>query len=139
MGYGSHKHVDLVLRTTPKGEHAVVVVKESTAQFFGWTDHFKTQQEVLAEEVATGVRQSLYFTGTAGRTRPGVALRIGRGPNPSYNEAGLTHTFRITSRVSQADLAELAHFTQGDWHWMERRCGKRMSRDWWAQRYAAIP
>ena len=139
MGYGAHKHIDLVLRTTPKGEHAVVVVKEATAQFFGWTDHFKTQAQVLAEEVASGARQAVYFTGGPGHSRPGVALRIGRGTDPTRNEAGLTHTFRITSRVSQADLAELAYFTQGDWHWMERRCRKRMSRDWWLQRYAAIP
>jgi hypothetical protein len=37
--------------------------------------------------------------------------------------------------MQQIDLAELANFTQGDWHWMEDLSGARVSKEHWADIY----
>lgn len=139
MSNGSDKHVKLILRTLPSGQHAVVTVQESTADFLGWTLHFQTYDQWVRDEIAAGSRVARFSRRCEPRAKGGVPLRIGRGTNKRRNEAGLTHTFRIGSKVSIRDLAELASFTEVDWHWMERPCGSRMSREWWWDRYTAIP
>lgn len=133
------KHIKLILRTLPSGQAATVMVKKSTAEFLGWTQHFETYPQWVRRRIAEGGPGFPAYRKNDPRAQGGIPLRLGRGKNPSRNEAGLTHTFRVGSKVSTADLAELAAMTEVPFEWMERRCGTRESRDWWFQRYAAIP
>ena len=139
MADGSDKHIKLVLRTLPSGQHSIVHVKKSTADFLGWTLHFQTYSDWIDDQISMGVPMKRAYRRHEPRKIAGVPLRIGRGKNKGRNEAGLTHSFRIGSKVSITDLAELASFTEVDWHWMERPNGARMDRQWWWDRYAAIP
>ena len=135
----AHKHIKLVLRSLPSGQQSVICVQKATADFLGWTLHFPTYAEWADQQEALGVPVNRQYRAHEPRKQLGIPLRIGRGRNKSRNERGLTHTFRIGSKVSLADLAELASFTEVDWHWMERPCGTRMEKSWWWDRYAAIP
>jgi hypothetical protein len=133
--YG-HKHIDLVLRTNPQGQHATVRVLKTTAEFYGWTNHFKTPLDLLREE--QGFPQYVRTKSNAwARLVGGTAIRIGRGTDMRRNEPGLTNQFRINNRVKISDLAELASKTEVEWQWLERPCGRRMERDWWLNLYPA--
>jgi len=140
MSYGAHKHIKLILRTLPSGQAATVMVKQATAEHFGWTNHFETEAEWTARRVSEGAISGFYYRGRPGRTVGGTPIRIGttQHAGPGY-EAGAAHQFRIGSKVSIADLAELAHFTDGNWEWMEDRTRRRIPRGAWLQRYSLIP
>lgn len=134
-----HEHIKLVLRSLPSGQQAVVIVKKATADFLGWTNHFPTYTEWADQQEAIGVPVNRQYRRHEPRALGGKPVRIGRGTNKSRNEAGLTHIFRVGSKVTIRDMAELASFTEVDWHWMERPCGTRMDRQWWWERYLATP
>ena len=134
-----HKHIKLVLRSLPSGQNSVVCVQKATAEFLGWTNHFPTYTEWVEQQRAGGNPIALSFRKHEPRTQMGKPIRIGRGKDSRRNEAGLTHTFRIGSKVSIRDLAELAHFTEVDWEWMERPNRCRETREWWSWQYATTP
>ena len=133
------KHIKLVLRALPSGQCSAIHVKKSTADFLGWTLHFQTYADWVADQIAMGVPMVRQYRAHEPRKIAGTPLRIGRGKNKRLNEAGLTNSFRINSKVSIADLAELASFTEVDWHWMERPNGSRMDRQWWWDKYQSSP
>lgn len=139
MSHASDKHIKLVLRTLPSGQVSAIHVKESTAKFFGWDLHFQTYSDWVSDQIAMGVPMVRQFRKHQPRKIAGTPLRIGRGKNKRLNEAGLTNSFRINSKVSIGDLAELASFTEVNWEWMERPNGARMSRQWWFDRYQSLP
>ena len=139
MGYGPHEHVKLILRTLPSGQAATLMVKESTAEHLGWLEHYETEGEWAARRAAEGVTGPLRYRGSPGKAIGGVPLRMGFAEPVAGHPGGTSRQFRIGSKVSLADLAELAHFTEGDWHWMEDRSGRRISRERWLQRYSSIP
>ena len=49
--------------------------------------------------------------------------------------AGKTNCFRVHSHCTNRDLAELAHFTKGEWHWMEGLFGQRRTKAHWLEMY----
>jgi hypothetical protein len=72
-----------------------------------------------------------------GHAAGGKRLRISRSSSRQGNPAGLTNQFLVSNSMRLVDLAELAHFTQGDWHWMETFNGDRLSREHWEEIYQA--
>ena len=109
----------------------------ATADYYGWTNHFEVWRPKTA--FSDGRYQFFQMPCSAGRGKAngGRQLRISRAKSAHSNPAGLTNKFMVSNSIRKFDLAELAHFTQGDWTWMEDLSGKRLSREHWAHIYAA--
>ena len=139
MTKGPHHHVQLILRSYPQGDYAKVWVQQPTAQFFGWLDHFETYTEMLKREMAEGKRVQGVFPRQRRQPIPGKPIRISRDPHPTKLVATKNHVIRIGRLVTNAALAELAHFAQGDWYWMEDVGGTRRTRQQWEAMYSRLP
>jgi hypothetical protein len=109
----------------------------TTANHYGWLDHFPLWSPGKAY-VENGV-QYYYAQRLPGRGAPrgSKPRRICRAKSSHGHPARLTNQFQISNSCRTIDLAELAYFTKGDWHWMEDLSGKRLSRDHWHRLYLA--
>ena len=139
MAQESRSHIQLILRSYPKRDYAKVWVKEPTAQFFGWLDHFETYTEMVKREMAEGKRVQGVFPRQRLMPLPGKPIRISRDPHPTKLVAGKNHVLRIGRLVTNAALAELAHFTNVNWYWMEDVGGTRRTRQQWEAMYSRLP
>lgn len=63
--------------------------------------------------------------------------RICRSPSKRGFPAGMTNAFKLSANCGLVDIAEVAHFTQGEWHWLEGPRKQRIERDRWLEMYAA--
>ncbi len=107
----------------------------STANYYGWTDYF---EEWVGETfVGPGGKTILFDPGRRGHPQcsGGRRIRISRSPNKHRYAAGFTNAFKVSHGTGLFDLAELAHFTKVDWHWMESLDGERVNRARWEDRY----
>ncbi len=109
----------------------------STADYYGWTETFESW-------IPNGSFQQDGYTMFRRPSRDsknhrggGKRLRISRSPSKVGNPAGFTNQFVISNSMRLIDLAELAHFTKGDWYWMSTPSGERVSRDRWEAMYEA--
>jgi len=99
--------------------------------------HFETYADlVIREAQATTGRVYPSRLAAANRGPHGKQILISRAPSKGAYAPGKAHTIRINSRVNNIDLAELAHFTEAEWHWMEARNGARVDRQQWLDVYA---
>jgi hypothetical protein len=128
-------HIKLVI-WRPEGQTCrYISALRSTADYYGWTKEFEIWRP------KTLYTQSGYSFSVMpkrqgrGHAVGGKRLRICRSPRKSGNPAGFTNQFKVSNSCRTADLAELANFTQGDWHWMEDLSGKRVSKEHWAEIY----
>lgn len=127
----------LILFTHPGGNQSIVTCQRATAEHFGWLTHFKTYGELIHEEALAGNgRITPQQIRAANRPPRGTQIRISRAATKGTYASGRAHSLRINSRVSNIDLAELAHFTEAEWHWMEARNGARVDRQKWLDVYA---
>ena len=123
-------YVGLLIRRYGSGQTVWVKCLRATAQHYGWLDAY----DVIGETASTpsGVREFRYLSRS--RWRPdlgGKRRRICRAESRQGNPAGKTNVFRISSKVTNADLAELARLTKGEWAWMETTCGQIWDREKW--------
>ena len=132
-------YIRLILRW-PKGQACrSLYAMRATADYYGWTKEFEIWRPKTIETV-NGM-QFVHWPGREGRgvRTGGKQLRVSRAATAHSNPAGLTNKFKVSNSVGKFDLAELAHFTQGEWTWMEDLSGKRLSRDHWAHIYESVP
>ena len=61
--------------------------------------------------------------------------RICRARTTAGYPRGMTNAFRLSTSCSTIDIAELAHFTKGEWFWIEGLHGERISRERWEAIY----
>ena len=131
-------YVKLVIGFQDAHYRKYLIALRTTADYYGWTEEFETWRPkpyvgsdgYTRYAVDPGRRGSLKLAG-------GNRHRICRSPSTAGQPAGLTNAFRVSARCGVADLAELAHFTKGDWHWMEGLHGERIRRDRWEEIYQA--
>ena len=130
-------YVKLVIGLQDKENRKYLIALRTTADYYGWTEEFEpwTPKAFMGSDgrpryVDPGRRGSLKLAG-------GKRLRICRSASTAGNPAGFTNAFRIAARCGKGDLAELAHFTKGDWTWMESVYGERIHRDHWEEIYQA--
>ena len=128
--------ITLKLGETKSGNAKKLHAYRSTADYYGWTQHFPTW--VGEVDFFEGGRGFLFDPGRRGHPQcsSGRRVRICRSPVKSGFPAGFTNAFKVTSNVGLFDLAELAHFTSVDWEWMTDPTGCRVSRADWERRYA---
>jgi hypothetical protein len=130
-------YIQLTLRTGTQGRHAWVRCLRTTAAFYGWDQAFPTSDVPTDPDLVNRV----YRVANAKKFRPdwhGQKLRICRSTNPKGYPAGQTNQFRVSYSTKWKDLAELAHFTQGDWVWMEDLNRSRTSRARWEELYLTV-
>ena len=109
----------------------------STADYYGWTEEFEPWfPKPIREENGY---QLMYAPAFIGRGTPhgGKRLRICRSDSRSGHPAGLTNQFTVSNSCRTIDIAELANFSKGDWHWMEDLNGVRLSKEHWLRIYHA--
>ena len=128
-------YIKLVLWWPEKQTCRYISAFRATADYYGWTKEFEIWRP---KPVATSGSYQLSYC--PNRTRRGAArggkrIRISRSESRQGNPARLTNQFTISNSCRTIDLAELANFTQGDWHWMEDLSGQRVSREHWAEIY----
>ena len=135
--YRKQDFIRFHVRTTPRGDHIWFKTLTGTADFFGWNKHFQEwwdfKRSLSTDGYVTEFQNRRDFR-TGGRP-----IRICRSPSKHGHPARVTQTIRISSLLGLRDLAEIAHFAEGDWYWMERPSGARVDRADWEQMYASIP
>lgn len=110
----------------------------ATADHFGWTTAKRYEYKPRPSEARLGGFNLKVCTYRTFLPIGGTRLRICRSPSRAGFPKGLTHSIRVSEHVTNFDLAELAHLTQGNWHWMSDRVGRRLSRDVWLHRYNSV-
>lgn len=108
----------------------------ATADHFGWSSAQRYQYVARPSQGYPGFPRYIVDIPHRQWVIGGQRLRICRSPFTGGFPKGLTHSFRVSEHVTNFDIAELAHLTQGDWHWMTDRIGRRISRERWLERYA---
>ena len=114
-----------------------LIAMGATADHFGWSEHFP----IWAPKpwAFKDGRQFCKDPGRRGdvRTEAGCTLRISRSPCKNGFPKGLVHRFKVSNNCTLWDIAEVAHFSQGDWYWMTGPTGERIDRVHWESRYAS--
>lgn len=128
--------VRLVLWTQGAGRTATVACQRATAEFFGWTNHFE-DLNLKPDYVINGrgyYRDNKRVRGRSGAVG-GTRVRICTAESRAGNPSRATYTVRLNSRATLYDQAELAHFTERPFAWMETKCGRRISKEHWEELY----
>ena len=129
--------VTLKLGETKSGHAKTLHALRSTADYYGWSEAFPEWVGKL--EPTQGERSFLRDPGRRGHPQcsGGKRLRISRSPVTATYVAGFVNAFKVSANTGLFDLAELAHFTKCDWHWMTSPSGEVRSREQWDAIYQA--
>ena len=128
--------ITLKIGETKSGKAKTLHALRTTADYYGWTEHFPVWTGQI--DSFQGERGFLIDPGRRGHPQcsGGKRLRICRSPSRDGYPAGFTNAFKVTANTGLFDLAELAHFTKGDWHWLQDTSYQKVSRADWERRYA---
>jgi hypothetical protein len=129
------EHVSLVIREL--GQYRLIWVRamKATIDFMGWGREFNTEIQHKSARSADGLVQ-LTKKGHNSLVH-GKKMVIYRGRNRHRPGPQNRHGFRIATHATLLDVAELAHFTTCDWHWMSSPNGVLRSREEWDAIYQA--
>lgn len=134
---GSDDFIKLTIFRDNSGRARWVRSLRSTADYYGWTEMFERWIPNGSKQVGGYTTFQIPSRDSKNQRGGGKRLRICRSKSRSGNPAGLTNEFVISNSMRLIDLAELAHFTKGDWHWMSTPSGERVTRDRWEAMYNA--
>ena len=137
MTWDNSKYVKLKIGVQPKVGSKYLIALRSTADYYGWSKEFEPWSPKVVE-----VRGNYTFVKDPGRRgemfcEAGRRHRICRSPKTAGMPAGFTNQFKVSANCGLSDLAELAHFTTVDWHWLDSPFGERISRERWESLYQA--
>ena len=137
MTWDNSKYVKLLLRRAEGKQDKWLIALRTTADHYGWTEQFPTWRL----RPAPGEPPDSRWVIRPGRgemfCERGRRHRVCRDASTNGYPAGKTNAFKVSRNCGLFDLSEIAHFTQGDWHWMEGPTGERVRRDRWESMYAA--
>ena len=124
----------LIERREGKGDK-YLIARRATADYYGWTKHFPAWTPRMAPGQSDpricrdpGRRGEL-------RTEAGKRLVVSRAPSTAGWPKGLANTIKVSNNCGNLDLAEIAHFIDIDWYWMEGLYGQRRTRQEWEAIY----
>ena len=136
MTWDNSKYVKLLIERPESsvGDKWLIALR-STADYYAWTETFERwiPNGSFEENGMTFFQRP--SRDSQNHRGGGRGLRIGRSNSLHGNPARLTNRFTISNSIRLIDLAELAHFTKGDWHWMSTPNGERVTRDRWEAIY----
>ena len=130
-------HVKLTIWRPESQTARWISVLRTTADYYGWLKEFEIWTPKVIETKGGYSFHQMPNRRGRGHAEGGTTLRISRSQSRVGNPAGLTNKFKASNSCRLIDLAELAHFTQGDWYWMETFDGTRFSREHWEDIYRA--
>lgn len=130
-----NEYVQLVISEKPGGSLAWVITNWANAQRLGWLEHFKPMGQHLSERSPNGLVCNRALK--TGGSRPGYRIVIGKGSDHHRPGPGARRQLRVNKNCSLFDLAELLHFTSGDWDWMTTTSGVVRTREQWECIYEA--
>ena len=135
MTWDPAKYVKLLLTRKADTQDKYLIALRTTADYYGWTEEFPvwTPKTVRTE----GDRRICYDPGRKGNTycEAGRRHKVCRDPSRCGTPAGKTNRFKLSVNCGLVDIAEVAHFTQGEWYWMSAPNGERVSRERWEEIY----
>ena len=131
----SSDYIKLTLWRPEKQTARWISAPRPTADYYGWTKEFEIWTPKIIETKGGYSFHQMPGRRSVERSGRGQSLRISRSQSRSGYPAGFTNQFQVSRSCRLIDLAELAHFTQGDWHWMETFSGERLSREHWEKIY----
>lgn len=129
------EHVSLVIRELGQNRLVWVRAMQATIDFMGWGRKFDTELQHKAARSPDGLVQLTKKGHNS--IIPGKRMIIYRGRDRHRPGPQNRHGFRIASHATLLDVAELAHFTTCDWHWMSSPNGELRSREEWDAIYQA--
>jgi len=127
-------YVSLVLRTLSSGDKIWLRCRRSTAEKFGWLNHFDEQRLGLARN-RESPEQIRYTISKYRIDIGGHPIRICSAGSNSGHPKGSTFRLRVAAKTTNRDLAELAHFTEGSWSWLENKNHFRWTPEYWESHY----
>ena len=125
------QYVKLLLWREKDKRDKYVIALRATAEFYGWTKEFNEWT------LPTAYADDRYEYSYVPVRKPSIHNEAGRrhqicrSPSTAGMPRGLTNQFKVSRNCGLLDLAELANFTEGDWHWMTSPYGERIRRDQW--------
>ena len=135
MSRADRDYVKLLLQRKTGTRDKYLIALRSTADYYGWTEEFpawrprqapgQTNPNIVLCPSRRGER----------RTESGTRLVISRSPSTAGWPKGKANSFKVSNNCTNLDLAEIAHFTNVDWYWMEGLYGQRLHRDRWEEIY----
>ena len=135
MTWDNAKYVKLLLHREADTQDKWLIALRTTADYYGWTEQFPiwTLKPVRTE----GTRVIGYDPGRRGEMfcEGGRRHKVCRDPSRNGTPAGKTNRFKLSANCGLVDIAEVAHFTQGEWYWMTAPNGERISRERWEEIY----
>ena len=129
------RYVKLQIGLSETKRSKYVIALRTTADYYGWTEEFPRWRP--QDAVTSGGRTYFADPGRRGSLKlaGGNRHRICRSPSTAGQPAGKTNAFRLSTSCTQLDIAELAHFTHGEWYWLEGLNGERITRERWEAIY----
>lgn len=137
MTYSEADFVKLTIYRDDSGRARWVRALRSTADYYGWTEEFEPWIPNGSFEKGGYVMFQRPHRASRNNAAGGKGLRICRLDSANGNPATFTNRFTVSNSCRAIDLAELAHFTKGDWYWMSAPSGNRITRDRWEEIYKA--
>lgn len=137
MTYSEADFVKLTLFRSSNGRARWVRALRATADYYGWTEEFERWVPNGGTEIDGQMFYRMPCRDSRNHAAGGKRIRICRSTSRNGHPHGLTNQFTISNSCKAIDLAELAHFTKGDWKWMSSPSGTRIARDRWEEIYQA--
>ena len=131
------QYVKLLLWRAPHKRDKYLIALRATAEYYGWMEAFP--EYTLPPLFEEGGRTYVQFPrrNAPYHMQAGMRLRICRSESTAGTPKGLTNQFKVSRNCRLLDIAEVAHFSKGDWHWMTGPYGERIRRDHWARIHEA--
>ena len=137
MTWDNSKYIKLLLERREGRSDKWLIALRTTADYYGWTEKFPT----WTLRPAPGQGPEGRFAMHPGRgemfCERGVKCRVCRSVSRNANPPGKTNQFKVSRTCGVFDMAEIAYFTQSDWHWMSGPDCRRRTRDEWLAIYDA--
>ena len=131
----AEEFIKLTLEQKAGSRDKYLVALRATADHYGWLEQFP----IWTPQGTTASDGKVFFLAPSRRgelrCQGSITLRVSESPSKHSYAKGLVHRFKLSWNCGLVDIAEVAHFTQGDWHWMTDPKGQRIDRARWEARY----
>lgn len=137
MTSAERDYVKLLIERKTGTRDKYLIALRATADYYGWTKQFPAWRPRMAPGQSNPNIVLRPSSRGELRTQAGTRLVISRAPSTAGWPTGKANAFKVSNNCTNLDLAEIAHFTDVDWYWMEGLYGQRVHRGRWEEIYAA--
>ena len=135
MTVAGRDYVKLLIGREAGTRDRYLIAQRATADYYGWTKEFPAWRPRMAPGQSDPNIVLCPSRRGELRTEAGKRLVISRAPSTAGWPRGKANAFKVSNNCTNLDLAEIAHFVDVDWYWMEGLFGQRRSREEWEAIY----